>query len=153
MRRVQALSAMALLAVGLAACGSTYSPPGAGAGAPSGALALTTQDFQYTPTSLTVAAGQPVTFTITNHGPHEHNFSITSLKIDQDVANGKTESVTFTPSAAGPAVLQFFCSYHFKTNGMGGSITVTGASGAPETPGATTASPAPAASASAQYHY
>jgi plastocyanin len=88
----------------------------------SGTLSVVTQDFMFVPASLTAKVGQAVTVTIKNEGKAEHNFSITSLNVNQDLSPGKTETVTFTPKTAGD--LQFFCEYHKTSKNMVGTLTV-----------------------------
>lgn len=81
------------------------------------------KDFMFEPNTLTAKAGQAVTVTIKNEGQAEHNFSISSLNVNKDIESGKTETVTFTPTAAGS--IQFFCEYHKDSKGMVGTLTVT----------------------------
>ncbi|MCU1450678.1 MAG: cupredoxin protein [Acidimicrobiales bacterium] len=88
----------------------------------SGALSVVTQDFMFVPASLDAKVGQAVTVTIKNEGKAEHNFSITSLNVNKDLAPGKTETVTFTPKTAGD--LQYFCEYHKASKNMVGTLTV-----------------------------
>jgi plastocyanin len=88
----------------------------------SGTLSLATQDFMFVPATLTAKVGQPVTVTIKNEGKAEHNFSISSLNVNKDLSPGTTETVTFTPKAAGN--IEFFCEYHKASKGMVGTLTV-----------------------------
>ena len=99
---------------------SSSATSAAAGGAP---LNVVTKDFMFVPTTLTAKVGQPVTVTIKNEGQAEHNFSITSLKVNTDVQKATTQTVTFTPTAAGD--VQFFCEYHHTSYGMVGTLTVT----------------------------
>ncbi len=110
------LGAMAMLA----GCGSgaSYTPTPSSA---SPAVQVTAKDFSFTPATLTAKAGQKVTVTVRNTGSVEHNFSITSLRVNLDIAKGATETVTFTPTQAGG--VQFFCEYHKDSNNMVGTLT------------------------------
>ena len=99
---------------------ATTAASGGGGGA---TLSVVTKDFVFEPTTLTATAGKPVTVTIKNEGQAEHNFSIESLKVNQDVEKGDTKTVTFTPTQSGP--LQFFCEYHHITKGMVGTLNVS----------------------------
>ena len=86
-------------------------------------LNVVTKDFIFEPTTLTATAGKPVTVTIKNEGQAEHNFSISSLKVNQDVEKGESKTVTFTPTQSG--TIQFFCEYHKNSHGMVGTLAVT----------------------------
>ena len=55
-----------------AACGRKVS-------APSTSIKVTMTDFQFTPNSFTVPAGQQINFTATNNGGVEHSFVIMKL--------------------------------------------------------------------------
>ena len=101
---------------------TTASSAASNAGGPV-TLSLTTTDFKFTPTTLTATAGKPVTVTVKNNGQAEHNFSISSLKVDKDIEKGDSQTVTFTPSQSG--TVQFFCKYHKDSQGMVGSLSVT----------------------------
>ena len=81
------------------------------------------KDFMFEPTTITATAGKPVTVTIKNEGQAEHNFSIESLKVNQDIEKGESKTVTFTPTQSGS--IQFFCEYHKNSHGMVGTLTVT----------------------------
>ena len=84
---------------------------------------LVAKDFMFEPATITATAGKPITVTIKNEGQAEHNFSIESLKVNQDIEKGDTKTVTFTPTQSGP--VQFFCEYHKTSHGMVGSLNVT----------------------------
>ena len=84
---------------------------------------LVAKDFMFEPATITATAGKPITVTIKNEGQAEHNFSIESLKVNQDIEKGDTKTVTFTPTQSGP--VQFFCEYHHITHNMVGTLTVT----------------------------
>ena len=86
-------------------------------------LNVVTKDFMFEPATLNATAGKPVTVTIKNEGQAEHNFSIESLKVNQDVEKGESKSVTFTPTQSGS--IQFFCEYHKTTKNMVGTLNVT----------------------------
>ena len=102
--------------------GNTATSAASNAGGPV-TLSLTTTDFKFTPTTLTATAGKPVTVTVKNNGQAEHNFSISSLKVDKDIEKGDSQTVTFTPAASG--TVQFFCKYHKDSYTMVGTLHVT----------------------------
>lgn len=68
------------LAVVLAACGGSDPGGGNGNGDPGVVTGATrvevsvTDRFRFSPTAMTVAAGEPVTFVVTNHGSLTHQF-------------------------------------------------------------------------------
>ena len=99
---------------------TTAASPSGGGGA---TISLAAKDFMFDPTTLTATAGKPVTVTIKNEGQAEHNFSIESLKVNQDIEKGESKTVTFTPTQSGS--IQFFCEYHKNSHGMVGTLTVT----------------------------
>lgn len=82
---------------------------------------LTTKDFEFSPKTLTATSGDAITITLKNEGQAEHNFSIDTLSVNQDVEPGQTQTVTFTPGATGN--IEFVCKYH-KGRGMTGTLTV-----------------------------
>ena len=107
--------------IGLQACGSDSKSGGDKATAANGAT-LEAYDFRFEPTALTAKAGEKVTLKFKNAGKVEHNFSVSSPNVNQDVEDGKTVSVSFTPDQAGK--IQFFCKYH-RGRGMVGSLNVS----------------------------
>jgi nitrosocyanin len=84
---------------------------------------LVTKDFMFEPATFTATAGKPVTVNVKNEGQAEHNFSIESLKVNQDIEKGESKTVTFTPTQSGS--VQFFCEYHKNSHGMVGTLNVT----------------------------
>jgi len=124
-------TALIIATVGLvfAGCGGSSSKSAsstattAAASSGGGALTVVTKDFMFEPATLNATAGKPVTVTIKNEGQAEHNFSIDSLKVNQDIEKGDTKTVTFTPTQSGP--VQFFCEYHKTSHGMVGTLNVT----------------------------
>ena len=62
----------------LSACTSRASQPAT-------ELTVEMTDFAYTPSSITVPAGQPVTLTLNNTGNIEHDFVIESIDVETEV--------------------------------------------------------------------
>ena len=89
----------------------------------SAAIQVTAVNYAFVPATLTAKIGQKVTITVNNTGTVEHNFSISSLQVNLDIAKGATETVTFTPTQA--ASVQFFCEYHKDSNNMVGTLNVS----------------------------
>jgi plastocyanin len=81
-------------------------------------------DYYFDPAVLEGDSGQKITLELENEGKVEHNFSITSQGIDQDVEADEKTEVTVTLPQSG--TLAFFCKYH-KSQGMSGTLQVGGA--------------------------
>lgn len=121
----------------LTACG--------GLSAPATEVTVEETDFLFSPDTITVPLGKPVTLTITNSGVVEHDFGIQKISVS-DVSMGHEEgmshdmgameldlhvatqpngisTITFTPTEAGE--YEFFCSVPgHKEAGMMGKLTV-----------------------------
>lgn len=127
LRRFAIFVVASLFVVGaLAACGGSSSKSTSSSGSTSGGSSFTVDmtEMKFTPNTFTVKAGEKVTVKLENKGTLLHDFSIDSLKVQQNVQPGKTETVTFTaPSSAG--TLDFYCNQPgHKAAGMTGTITV-----------------------------
>ena len=81
-------------------------------------IELDAADTFFQPTCV-VASGGKLRVTVRNTGSALHNFSVTSLGIDQDVPSGQT--ITVTLRFAGSSPLPFFCKYHVGS-GMQGAF-------------------------------
>ena len=68
-----------------------------------------------------LAAGEKVTFHITNEGDTTHNFSIDSLNINENIDAGQSADIQVTFPSSGS--VEFYCSIH-KTLGMTGTLQV-----------------------------
>jgi plastocyanin len=109
-----------VLAVAPSACGKTKST----SASTGGGTTVEAYDFRFDPKVLNVKAGQKVTLMFKNEGKTEHNFSVTSLSVDQEAQPGTTQTVTFTaPGSAGD--VQFFCKYHKDSHNMVGTLHVS----------------------------
>jgi plastocyanin len=108
---------------------ATAAPTTAPAGGP---ISVTIADFNYTPSSLNVRAGQQVSLSVRNGGQFPHTFTIDGVADSARIDAGATKAVQFTPAQAGS--LTFYCTIHGRGT-MSGQITVSGgASGAPSGP-------------------
>jgi len=125
MRRLFALlGVLALIAAfGATACGSSEEEKTTS----SGAVSLEQDDFYFQPTKLSGEVGKPLQVALKNEGTTTHTFTIDSLSIDEALKAGETKNVTVTPKAGGD--LPFYCRFHKASNGMQGTITVSGSSG------------------------
>ena len=140
------LAACALIALGivLAGCGGSSESSTAGEGEGqqstiagvsandhgskdvSGETEVELDDYYFEPTVLEGKPGTQVTLELENEGEVEHNFSIESQGIDQDVEAGETAKVTVRIPSSGE--ISFYCKYH-KGEGMAGALKASGTSG------------------------
>jgi len=114
----------------LAACGGSSSGGTSAGGSGSfnnhGSKAVTgssidveADNYYFEPSVITGKPGEKVTVTIENEGSTEHNFSIESQDVDEDIDAGKDVTVTVTMPSSG--TVSFFCEYH-KSQGMAGEL-------------------------------
>ena len=61
---------------------------------------ITAKKFAFTPSTITLKKGEPVILRLTS-ADRVHGFMSRPLKIDTDIAAGKTTDVAVTPSTAG----------------------------------------------------
>lgn len=135
-----ALLMLAVVALTTAACGG-------GSSEPSTELTVTVKEFQFTPNTWTVPAGEQVTITITNEGTVTHEWvllkegvAITSeadlpateeelladfVNVEEEVEAGTTKTLTFQAPPTG--TYQIICAIedHFDA-GMEGTLTSVG---------------------------
>lgn len=122
-KRLVALVVVVPLALGLAGCGKSKKSSASSGSSDVMKVTLTAKDFEFSPTTIDAKPGEKFTITFKNTGSAEHNFSITSLKVNQDLEAGKTATVSFTaPSTAGD--VQYFCEYHKDSKNMVGTLHV-----------------------------
>jgi plastocyanin len=79
-------------------------------------------EFYFNPTFLKIAPGAKITVELENEGNKKHNFTITALHVDQDLAPGQKKTITFTLPSNG--AVNFFCEYH-RALGMQGAFFST----------------------------
>ena len=114
LRRFVAMSTLAaVLAVGAAACGSGNDE---GSAAPSGPVVVL-KDTKFSPKTMTVKAGQPVTWEFKD-GFTKHNV------VGQDFASKTQRNGTFSHTFSKAGTYSYRCTLH---EGMTGTITVTAA--------------------------
>jgi plastocyanin len=80
-------------------------------------------DFYFDPTVLKGRPGQKLSIELENEGKVEHNFTIPSQHVDQDVEAGQKATVMVTFPQSG--TLRFYCKYH-SDRGMAGGLQVGG---------------------------
>ena len=79
-------------------------------------------DFYFGPTVIEATGGRTITIELNNEGDAEHNFSVESLGIDQDIEPGDSAEVEVELPASG--TLTFFCEYH-EESGMLGEFRIS----------------------------
>ncbi len=84
-----------------------------------------TDTFKFEPAALTAKVGQATTVNLENKGVLDHSFIIDELSVKLEaVKAGTTQSVTFTPGAAG--TYAFYCDVPgHQAAGMSGTLTVS----------------------------
>jgi len=108
----------------------------------SGAVSLEQDNYYFQPTKLTDEIGKSLQVALKNEGTAQHTFTIDALNIDQLLNPGEAKTVTVTPKSGGE--LAFYCRFHVTSNGMKGTITVSGGSAG----ASSTAKPSPSATKS-----
>lgn len=128
LKRFAVLLIASLCVIGLlAACGGSSSKNSSGSSSSGGSgnsVTIDMTEMKFTPNTFTVKAGDKVTVKLENKGTVLHDFSIDSLKVQQNVEPGKSATVTFTaPSSAGDVV--FYCNQPgHEAAGMKGTMKV-----------------------------
>ena len=89
--------------------------PGGGGGA----VTLSAQDIQFSPTDLSAASGDTIEFD--NADDVKHSFTAEELEIDEDVEAGESVSIDLGEAEAGS--YDFICKYHPD---MTGTLEITG---------------------------
>lgn len=126
-RVVAVIAVIALSGLGLAACGSDDT--GGTVAGPPGSVSSTAKQVQvnainiaFTPTEISLTAGQDVQFVITNGDKVEHNLTVDGLGVDQDVEGAETANAPVTEDLKA-GTYKFQCKYHPAQ--MKGTVTVT----------------------------
>ena len=100
-------------------------------------VAISATEFKFAPISVNVPVGQKVTFTFSNGGVVDHDFTIDTVGFSLSAKPGETVTGEFTFDK--PGTLAFFCSIAgHKEAGMLGTLAVVDSNAA-----ATTAAPMP----------
>jgi cytochrome c oxidase subunit 2 len=109
-RRIPARSLVALIAVLAVLTLSVSSPHKAAAEESPRVIEITAKRFGFTPNQITLKKGEAVRFRLTSEDV-THGFFLRPLKVDEEIAPGKTTEVTVTPQAAGTfsLICDHFC--------------------------------------------
>ena len=103
-RIVNTIISAAALGLGLAALtpngNLVHAQEAANAAVEPKVIAISAKKFAFTPSAITLKKGEPVILRLTS-ADRVHGFMSKPLKIDTDIAAGKTTDVTVTPSNAG----------------------------------------------------
>jgi cytochrome c oxidase subunit 2 len=103
-RIVNTIISAAALGLGLAALtpngNLVHAQEAANAAVEPKVIAISAKKFAFTPSAITLKKGEPVILRLTS-ADRVHGFMSRPLKIDTDIAAGKTTDVTVTPSSAG----------------------------------------------------
>ena len=120
----------AVAGLGLGACGGgsgdddTSTAGGAATEAtPEGKIEVIGKEFSYSPATVTVKAGQPVTIVLKNTGSIEHDITISDPKFKLTVAGNNTGEKVLTGDK--PGTYEMYCSVAgHKDAGMKGQLVV-----------------------------
>lgn len=85
-------------------------------------LSVELYDNYFEPTVIEGKPGQKVTLELKNEGKAEHNLTVATQHVDQDVEAGEKAKVTLVLPKSGE--LSFYCKYH-KQLGMAGALRAT----------------------------
>ena len=115
------------LVILLAACAGISSSNTADDSSPDGAIVIKETEMKFTPSNITVNAGQTVTIKLVNDGVVMHDFTIDDLngqQVTKPLDPGRSTTFSLTaPDAAG--TINFYCSQPgHRAAGMSGTITV-----------------------------
>jgi cytochrome c oxidase subunit 2 len=103
-RIVNTIISAAALGLGLAALtpngNLVHAQEAANAAVEPKVIAISAKKFAFTPSAITLKKGEPVILRLTS-ADRVHGFMSKPLKIDTDIAAGKTTDVTVTPSSSG----------------------------------------------------
>ncbi|MDH3944658.1 MAG: cupredoxin domain-containing protein [Anaerolineae bacterium] len=118
-KRIMGLLSAILIVVGVSACAAP-----APTTPPTVEILLTAQDIKWDVDRIEAKVGQPIVFVITNEGVLDHNFEISELGVNENIAVGETIELELTFDL--PGNYDFVCNVpgHAEA-GMVGTITVS----------------------------
>ncbi len=122
-RTILLFAAVAMVALGLAACGGGASSSGSSSAAPL-TLTVTATEFKYDPAVINATPGQTINLTVKNIGSVQHTFVLATANVKITVDPGKSVTQTFTaPATAGTYAYECDIAGH-KEAGMVGQLIV-----------------------------
>lgn len=87
-------------------------------------ITITGKEFAFTPNTIAVRKGQPVSLTFKNAGTFPHNLTIAELNVQtKTVQPGEEDTISFTPSQTGQFTYMCTVPGH-ADRGMKGTLTV-----------------------------
>jgi plastocyanin len=128
--RITVVSAVALAAALIFACGGDEEPDyggdqtGDGSAGTGQTFEVTADDFSFSPDTMSAAPREPFEVVLTNNGNASHTFTIDEFDVDAEVAAGEKETISVAPTESG--AFSFYCRFH-QGQGMEGVISTSGA--------------------------
>ncbi len=122
-RTIVFLTAIALVAVLVTACGGGASSGSAGGGAAKN-VTVTATEFKFDPATIDATPGQTINLTVKNNGTIQHTWVLPQSNVKLTIDPGKTVSQTFTAPST-PGTYQYECDIAgHKEAGMVGQLVV-----------------------------
>ena len=116
-RRVTTFVCTIALVLALGACGNDPAAEDADpeAGSGGGSVTVTAQDFAFSPTEVSIPAGESVTITLDNQDDTQHSFTVDDADVDIVADGGSSASGDVT--VEGDQTLEFRCRFHSSMTG------------------------------------
>jgi len=118
--RLTLLAPLAVLALGLAACGNGDDNDAAD----DGSVTVVGTEFEFSPSQVTIPADTPTEVTLDNQGAVEHDWTIDELDVHIYAEAGETVTETVTAAAG---TYEVYCAVvGHREAGMEGTLVVEG---------------------------
>lgn len=123
-RTIVFLTAIAIVAVLVSACGGGAGGSTTGGGAAAQNVSVTATEFKFDPATINATPGQTINLTVKNNGTTQHTWVLPQANVKMTIDPGKSVTQTFTaPTSAG--TYQFDCDIAgHKEAGMVGQLVV-----------------------------
>ncbi len=123
-RNIVFITAIALVAVLVSACGGGAGGSTTGGAAAAQNVSVTATEFKFDPSTINATPGQTINLTVKNNGTTQHTWVLPQANVKITVDPGKSASQTFTAPAA-PGTYSFDCDVPgHKEAGMVGQLVV-----------------------------